>query len=346
MTADELESLLSRLEIKVVANVSFEFKEDPVVPTEPPVETPTPTESPVVTPTPTEPPVDPSNKEVVWTQDFVDTPLQNPYALDQIHKDFSWLTYKNGRNSYGDTNDYISVVEKDGKKVMKHSYPEGHWGVGTEPSNDVGGTGVNIFSVLHETSGWDELYLTYNIFFEDGFDWGLGGKMPGFCAIPSPHGLDGPEADEGTMAIMMWQPDGKMKFYCYFHEDFDYKYGRGPVIPSVLETGKWFNITVRLVNSSPWGRDGLMEIFVDGVLDMTWNNIQTREDPDIYLNVVSFNTFQGGGDDSYAPDVDGTANIDGLEVFYLTGESTPDTPIGKVASQPGRDISQYLTYLK
>jgi len=278
MTADELESLLSRLEIKVIANVSFEFKEDPVVPpTEPPVESPTPTESPVVTPTPTEPPVGPSNKEVVWTQDFEDSSIQSPYSVDQVKTDFPWKTYKNGRNSYIDTNEYISIVEKDGKKVMKHFYPEGHWGVGTEWSNKVGGTGVNIFSVMNNTSGWDELYLTYNIFFEDGFDWGLGGKLPGLASIPEPHGLDGPTEDEGAIGIMMWQPNGKLKFYCYFHEDFTYQYGRGPVIPTSLETGKWYNITVRLVNSSPWAKDGLMEIFIDGVLDMTWNNIQTRE---------------------------------------------------------------------
>ena len=89
-----------------------------------------------------------------------------------------------------------------------------------------------------------------------------------------------------------------------------------------------------------------MEIFVDGVLSMTWNNIQTREKSDIMINTISFNTFQGGGDDSYATDTDCTALIDGMEVFYLTGDSTPDTPIGKVASQEGRDISEYLTYLK
>jgi len=343
MTADELESLLSRLEIKVIANVSFEFKEDPVVPpTEPPVESPTPTESPVVTPTPTEPPVGSSNKEVVWTQDFEDSSVQSPYSVDQVKTDFPWKTYKNGRNSYIDTNEYISIVEKDGKKVMKHFYPEGHWGVGTEWSNKVGGTGVNIFSVMNNTSGWDELYLTYNIFFEDGFDWGLGGKLPGLASIPEPHGLDGPTEDEGAIGIMMWQPNGKLKFYCYFHEDFTYQYGRGPVIPTSLETGKWYNITVRLVNSSPWAKDGLMEIFIDGVLDMTWNNIQTREKSEMMLQTIFFNTFQGGGDDSYAPDNDGTMYIDGMEVFYLT-----EGPIiGKTPSPPGRDISEYLTYLK
>jgi len=140
----------------------------------------------------------------------------------------------------------------------------------------------------------------------------------------------------------MWQPNGKLKFYCYFHEDFPYQYGRGPVIPTSLVTGKWYNITVRVVDSSPWGKDGLMEIFIDGKLDMTWNNVQTREKSDIMLNAISFNTFQGGGDKSYAPDVDGTAYIDGMEVFYLT-----EGPIiGKVPSPPGRDISEYLTYLK
>jgi len=345
MKMEELGDILDSLNLKVTkATITLELEraenKPPVV--EPPIEPPI---DPPVEP-PIEPPIDPepTNKTVVWTQDFENTAIQSPYSEGQVEKDFPWLTYKNGRNSYIDTNEHISVVEKDGKTVMKHSYPAGHWGVGTEWNNPDGGTGVNIFSVMNATSGWDELYLSYNVFFEDGFDWGLGGKLPGFCSIPSPHGLDGPEPDEGTMAIMMWQPDGKLKFYCYFHEDFDYQYGRGPVIPSVLETGKWFNITVRLVNSSPWDKDGLMEIFVNGVLDMTWNHIQTREKSEIMLNTIAFNTFQGGGDKSYAPDVDGTALFDGIEVFYLTGESTPETPIGKVASQPGRDISEYLTY--
>ena len=61
----------------------------------------------------------------------------------------------------------------------------------------------------------------------------------------------------------------------------------------------------------------------------------------LYLQTISFNTFQGGGDISYAPDVDGTLWIEGCEVFYLTGD---DVITGKTPSLPGRDITEYLRY--
>jgi len=337
---EAFKTMLSALEIHVDGNIdgtiTFNLKDSsielPIPPIEPPIEPPI------------DPPVEPTNKTTIWTQDFQDTPVQSPYSREQIEKDFLWKTYKTGRNSYMDTNEYISVAEKDGKKRMKHSYGPGHWGVGLawESGGNAGnGTGVNIFSVMNETDGWDELYLSYNIYFDDGFDWGLGGKLPGFVAIPAPQGLDGPEPDEGTFAIMMWQPNGKLKFYSYFHENFDYQYGRGPVIPTQLETGKWYNITQRLVNSSPWGKDGLQEIFIDGVLDYSWTGVQTREKEDIHIQTLQLNTFQGGGDSSYATPGDCTMWIEGCEVFYLNGD---DVVNGKVPSPPGRDITEYLRY--
>jgi len=339
MALSELEAfkeMLSTLEIHINGTLTFNLKDSSVQqPVEPPIET---------EPSTGPPDPEPTNKTTVWTQDFKNTPIQSPYSKDQIKQDFPWETYKNGRNSYVDPNDYVSIIEKDGKKVMKNSYGPGHWGVGLAwetGGNEGNGTGVNIYSVMSKDSGWDELYLSYNIFFEDGFEWGLGGKMPGFASIPGPTGLVGPKEDEGTFALMMWQPGGKMKYYCYFHEDFEYQYGRGPVIPSVLQTGKWTNITIRLVQSSPWAKDGLMEIFVDGVLDFTWNNISTREKEEIKLSVVTWNTFQGGGDSSYATPGDCAALVNGIEVFYLTGD---DVVTGKVPSPPGRDITEYLTY--
>jgi len=322
--------VLNSLEVKVNLSGHLSFNVKDVLPpiVEPPI-----VEPPIVPPI--EPPVEPpspDNKVTVWSQNFESTPVQNPYDTEQVKNDFPWKTYKTGRNSYIDTNEYVSIENFDGLKCLKNHYQEGHWGVGVESSNSEGGTGVNIFSVIHETDGWDELYFTYNLFFEDGFDWGLGGKLPGLVVIPW-GSLGRPQPDEGSVCMLMWQPDGKIKWYNYFHEDFDYKYGRGPVIPATFSTGKWFNITIRLVNSSPWGNDGLCEVFVDGILNHTMTNIRTREESDKFINAMTFNTFQGGGDNSYAPDVTKNMWMKGLEIFQLTGESTPETPIGKVPSQ-------------
>jgi len=331
--------MLSALEIRINGTITFGIKDSSTI--TPPIDPPEPSTGPPIDP----PDPEPTNKESIWSQNFESTTIQTPYSLDQLKIDFPWKTYKTGRNSYVDTNEYIAVEVKDGKNRMKNSYKKGNWGVGLPWESGAGnGTGVNIFSVMHETDGWDELYLSYNIYFENGFDWGLGGKLPGFVAIPVGGSLTGPTPDEGCFAIMMWQPNGKIKYYSYFHEDFDYKYGRGPVIPSTFTAGRWHNVTQRLVNSSPWAKDGMQEIFIDGVLDFSWKNVQTREKSDIFINTLALNTFQGGGDASYAPNVDGTMWMDGLEVWHLTGESTPDNPIGKVPSQPGRDITEYLKY--
>lgn len=343
MEIKDLGDFLDNQNLKITkATITFELEKvnDTI---EPPIEPPIvdPPDPPVVEP-PVEPPIETENKVTIWSHDFESNTLEDTYSEENIKNDFLWKT-QYSRDSYIDTNKYVSIVQFDGSKCMRHYYEKGHWGVGTEWNNPDGGTGVNIYSVLTDLGGWDELYFSYNIYFEDGFDWKLGGKLPGLGVMPDFEGFNGPKENDGSICMMMWQADGKIKWYNYFHEDFDYKYGRGPVIPAAFTTGRWFNITIRLVNSSPWAKDGLCEVFFDGILNHQMRNIRTREEADKYINVLRMNTFQGGGDKSYAPSVSKNMWIDDMELFYFTGDSTPELPIGNITSQPNRDITPYLS---
>lgn len=294
-----------------------------------------------------------NNKESLWFIDFESSVIEDPYSIAAIESEWPWHTWTGSeslpsfkRTSYVDglpedpINDYVAIENFDGSNVMRNFYKAGNWGIGYEDKN-TGGTGVNIFSCLTSSGGWEELYLSYNVWFDDGFDWQLGGKMPGLLALPGPDGRNPPKKDQGGMYLMMWQPGGANKIYDYFHEKDPYEYGRGPKTPITFSTGQWYNISQRFVMSQVGVRDGIHEVYIDGVLVASYRDM-TREQEGIYLNVLMWSTFQGGGSATYAPNNDGESYIDDIDVWFISGAGTAEHPVGRVASPSGRDISAYI----
>jgi hypothetical protein len=51
--------------------------------------------------------------------------------------------------------------------------------------------------------------------FEEGFDWRLGGKLPGFGGGDEPGG--GRHSLEGFSSRIMWRGKGMMHQYSYYH---------------------------------------------------------------------------------------------------------------------------------
>lgn len=278
-------------------------------------------------------------KVSVWSQDFESSAIEDPYTETHISEDFPWYTFISpSRTSYVDTDEWLSIVSYGGSRVMKHHYKTGNWGTGTESGNNSpgDGTGGNIFSNLATSGGWDELYLKYKIKISSGFDWGEGGKLPGFSIQPTY--TDGGYSS-GATVLMMWQPDSAVRIYAFYDSytfsgsDFDFE----------LPTDEWFTITMRLVNNTVGSYDGIVEAYFNGVKDdYSITNASFREQSAFHINVFRFNTFQGGGDVSYAPANDGDIWIDDIEIFYLSGDATTDHPIGNTAGSTDRDISHYI----
>lgn len=71
------------------------------------------------------------------------------------------------------------VTAPDGKKSMKAHYPKGSYTFGHSPEGGFSfyATGPDNFNLENAK----EATLSYSVYFEDGFDFQKGGKLPGFC---------------------------------------------------------------------------------------------------------------------------------------------------------------------
>lgn len=292
------------------------------------------------------PPVDTSdNVEVYWELNLDNRDVEDPYTMEHIQTDWLWEThYPEGRSSYvsGDIVEWTNIQIIDGVKVMGHRYIAGNYGVGSEWDNPTDGTGINMFSVTHSSGGFTEIYLTYKIKFKKGFDFRIGGKLPGMAAIPSGTAGRPPEPDEGFHARMMWREDGDAMMYSYFHRDYDYQYGEAYGLGHVFDEDIWYDVTQRFVLSNVNTNDGIQEVFIDGILRGSWTGNMMREKSGIFINANAWSSFMGGNTPSFAPLVDGEIFFTGIRLWFPKGEATPEHPQGNTPSPSGRDINEFL----
>ena len=100
---------------------------------------------------------------IIFKQDFEnDTP--GLYNKTEWREDWNNPDYSNGLDKT-----YI-IKTSDGNKVMQWNYPKGSVG----PSE-----GGGQFNPPNNAQA-DEVYMSYNIKLKPGFDWNLGGKLPGY----------------------------------------------------------------------------------------------------------------------------------------------------------------------
>src|SRR5690554_4793844 len=61
-----------------------------------------------------------------------------------------------------------------------------------------------------------EVWLSYDVLFEENFDFVKKGKLPGLCGGKCYTGGNRPSIGDGWSARVMWRPDGKVVQYLYF----------------------------------------------------------------------------------------------------------------------------------
>ncbi len=189
-----------------------------------------------------------------------------------------------------------------GRSLRVH-YPEG--GVG--PSE--GGAQWR----LELDDSYDELYLAYRVRFADGFDFVLGGKLPGLVGGSAPTGCSNDQ--DGFSARSMWRPEGAGVQYMYFPEKQnncgdDYDYMLGDAIAS-FEPGVWHTLEHHVVMNTPGEHDGLLQAWLDGELVLDAPGFLFRLADGTYsIDAMYFSTFFGGSSNDWAPTKDERVDFD------------------------------------
>ena len=147
----------------------------------------------------------------------------------------------------------------------------------------------------------NEMWLSYKVYFEPGWEWVLGGKLPGLAGGDFPSGGKGGDGTDGFSARLMWRPGGQIVVYAY-HPDRPGRFGEDFSLCGNVEPGVWTEITTRIVmNSTADSFDGIVEAWVDGQKRLSKSDVRWRTTGEFGVDRFVYSSFYGGSSREWAP---------------------------------------------
>jgi len=197
-------------------------------------------------------------------------------------------------------------------------------------------------------AGGNHYILSYDILFEDGFEFVRGGKLPGLS--PSTHTTGCRAAiPNGWSARPMWRANGTAQGY-YYGQDRVERCGDGERSSAPAFTpGVWQKIELDVkLNSERSSFDGHVILRVDGAIYSENRNLNMRGgfDDETTINHFFFSTFYGGADPSWAPSKTTYIRYDNFEVMTpSTTVNLPSLPLPTSPPSAGARIHHTLNEL-
>jgi hypothetical protein len=244
--------------------------------------------------------------------ELAETPLFANFSFDdswQKNWGIAWM-------QRAETGQVITESELSGASGLVVTYPKGAVGP-SQGGMQFTAQFANIPNI--STSGFDEIYLRYRIFFEPGFDFVKGGKLPGLMGGGdswSRSGGNQPNGENGWTMRFMWRENGEAVVYSYLPSSPNGKYGNqvwGLDLPlgRRFTWGQWYTIEERIKVNEIGRENGELSVWFDGELVMQLNDItyRTKDNEHGKIGGVMFSTFHGGNDASWAPSVTSKARF-------------------------------------
>lgn len=203
------------------------------------------------------------------------------------------------------------VADPKGEKgnVLKVDYPKGT--VGPE---------TNGVQFIKDLPASNEYYLDYYVYFEEGFDFRQGGKLPGLTSGGSTYtGGNHPNNGEGWSARYMWVKKAEAIVYFYY-VDMKSEYGDAVKTGINFETGKWYRLTQRIKLNEDNLSNGIMQVWVDGKEVINNTDIRYRLWDKGNIDSFYFSTFHGGATEDWSPQNDSFALFDAIKVTKIKPE--------------------------
>ncbi|KAF9365531.1 hypothetical protein BGX34_009674 [Mortierella sp. NVP85] len=202
--------------------------------------------------------------------------------------------------------------------VMQVNYPKGSYAPSLGPV--VGGTQFYA-APFGDKTPFSKMMVSYDVAFPNGFEWVLGGKLPGVYGGPPYDGCSGGVQSTGTNCLtmrLMWRPSGSGEVYAYVPADqkshlckssdvlcsdqYGKSIGRGLIF---FTPGAWHRIDMVMELNEPAGyHNGLLEVYLDGKQVISRNDVPYRTTGMVGFQGLMFSSFFGGSDPSYATPVD------------------------------------------
>ncbi len=243
-------------------------------------------------------------ENVIFELDF-DRAVQGNYTKQNLIKEggeMRWVSFGNRANIIVDPNGAMG-------NVLKVDYPQGTVGPQTN--------GIQFIKYLPVSN---EYYLDYYVYFEEGFDFRKGGKLPGLTSGGSTYtGGNHPGNGEGWSARYMWatRNSGVEALVYFYHIDMSSQYGDSVNSGVYFETGKWYRLTQRIKLNTDNLSNGIMQVWIDGVEVINNTDVRYRLWGKGDIDSFYFSTFHGGASDDWSPRNDSFALYDNFKVTKI-----------------------------
>ncbi|ESO97123.1 hypothetical protein LOTGIDRAFT_143466, partial [Lottia gigantea] len=231
--------------------------------------------------------------------------------------------------------DSLSVVKDPAGgngNVMKIFIEKGHY------IKIRGHRGAQFYTNL--VSPMDSMTLSYDVYFEKGMDFVIGGKLPGMYGGAT-NCTGGRHSDACLTTRFMWRQAGEGELYAYMPPPEDqvknfcdsnniicdpvYGISVGNGTWS-FKTGRWENIAQHIHLNKPGHKDGYAIIWYNGKKVYEIHNVNFRNHDNIKMQGLFFSVFFGGGQPIWAPT--GDSNIYFKNFILSSHENEPPHLVG------------------
>ena len=233
------------------------------------------------------------------TVSFVDFENRTPgvYGNAEAKEDFKRNDYdKSWWYALDKNNGENSKIVYDGEQhgnVLQLKYPKGCVGPN---DNDTPACAGQIIQPLVKVA--DTMWSAYDIFFEDGFEFNLGGKLPGLCGGKCYTGNAMPQTGDGWSARIMWRKGGNAVQLIYF-----------------------------MGQASEYGdKNGRVQAWLDGELALDIDTLRLRDYDTVHVDKFYLSTFHGGSSAEWAPTHDCFIRFDNFAVSTDSIAVTANAP--------------------
>lgn len=221
----------------------------------------------------------------------------------------------------GDTSRLQRVLDAaTGNKYLSKLTPAGKYNASQDPT-------ANDKLLLEWTANkqYDSLYLSYRVKAAPGFDFKLGGKLPGLCGGTCPLGgqsaTNSNNIGVGWSARNMWRDsDAKLVQYFYYPQQsgewgIDKSYSTLVTKkPVTINDNKWHTIEHYVKMNTPGKSDGRFMAWVDGKEVLRMEGIRYRDNYNYGIDRLKISSYFGGSDPSWAPTRNSYLQLDDIVV--------------------------------
>ncbi|TPX31790.1 hypothetical protein SmJEL517_g04981 [Synchytrium microbalum] len=257
--------------------------------------------------------------------DLADTRSEPAAGIPKLNASATWVLNINslkpnflassswGGGSVSGVDTYASITTDPRNKstaAIQVTYPAGSW----TPLSPVPG-GVSFFAnVIGSNRVATSALLHYDVYFPLGFDFQLGGKLPGLAGGSSADSLNnncqgGNHSDSCFSIRLMWRTSGVAEAYAYLptsnnnllcgqkgnvcNDAYGISINRGSwSFANAL--GTWTSITVFSQMNTLGNSDGILGVYVNGSQKIYNQNIQYSTTPGEGVTSLFFSSFFGG----------------------------------------------------